>query len=481
MAFLSKNIKNSAYSVLDTIFLPLLMLIATPIFVSILGVEQYGIWMLINSLVIAMSVLNIGGVDTVIRYISKYKSSNDFKSIGEIFSTVFVSQLIFALIILVFAFVLIDSIQLGKNFNINVESYVLFETALKFGVLIFVVKLIEQVLYGYYKGYERFDITARFSMASKVLFISVQLLTVINGYDLDVVFQNGFYVSIIFLVYQIFHIKVTDSNIIFFSGFKVSRIVEVFNFTKWTWVISVIGTASTQLDRWLLASLANMQLLGYYSIALLVFNNLHSIIASAMGWVFPQVSTLNSNAEIYKLYYRLQGVLLLASPLICFVLINSGYFFELWLGEETYSKTGEYIHYLLSVLPVYSLGIIPFYIVKGTGYIKYNFISDVGTFLIRLVLMYVLYKHMGIIGIIIALAASGLFLSLYLICILKVKVLHSHDMKIIKMSMIPILFLVANICPIFSVKLILFLIMCGLYYFVFYEYLSQPLFRGVKK
>jgi O-antigen/teichoic acid export membrane protein len=172
VAFLSLNMKNSIYSVLDTVFLPLLMLVATPIFVSSLGIEQYGIWMLINSLVVAMSVLNIGGVDTVIRYISKYRSSNDLKSIREIFSTVFVTQLVFALIVLLFALFLISFLQPGENFNIGIEDNALFETALQFGVLVFVVKLIEQVVYGYYKGYERFDITSRFSMISKLLLIS---------------------------------------------------------------------------------------------------------------------------------------------------------------------------------------------------------------------------------------------------------------------------------------------------------------------
>jgi O-antigen/teichoic acid export membrane protein len=477
VAFLSLNMKNSIYSVLDTVFLPLLMLVATPIFVSSLGIEQYGIWMLINSLVVAMSVLNIGGVDTVIRYISKYRSSNDLKSIREIFSTVFVTQLVFALIVLLFALFLISFLQPGENFNIGIEDNALFETALQFGVLVFVVKLIEQVVYGYYKGYERFDITSRFSMISKLLLISAQVLTVINGYGLDFVFQNGFYVSLIFLIYQIAHIKIIDSNIVFLSGFKVSRIVEIFNFTKWTWVISAIATASSQLDRWLLASLANMQVLGYYSISLLIFNNLHSIMASAMGWVFPKVATINSNKEINQLYHRLQGLLLLASPIICFILINSDFIFELWLGQDTYSESSEYVHFLLSILPIYSLGIIPFYLVKGTGHIKYNFITDVGTFLIRFVLMYVLYDYMGIKGIIIALAVSGLFLSLYLIYILKIKVLHSYDMKIINMSMIPILFLLGNICPVLSVKVTIFFVMIGFYCLVFYETLYKQIIR----
>lgn len=43
------------------------MIVATPLFIDKLGVEQYGVWMFINSLVIALSFINIGGADTVIK------------------------------------------------------------------------------------------------------------------------------------------------------------------------------------------------------------------------------------------------------------------------------------------------------------------------------------------------------------------------------------------------------------------------------
>lgn len=55
----SSSLKNALFSIGDTLLLPLIMILATPLFIDKLGMEQYGVWMFINSLVIAFSFINI--------------------------------------------------------------------------------------------------------------------------------------------------------------------------------------------------------------------------------------------------------------------------------------------------------------------------------------------------------------------------------------------------------------------------------------
>ncbi|MGL6323827.1 hypothetical protein ACSZML_12380 [Aeromonas rivipollensis] len=79
------SLKNSLFSVGDTLLLPFIMIVATPLFIDKLGVEQYGVWMFINSLVIALSFINIGGADTVIKYVSQYNKTGDVVKIRQVF------------------------------------------------------------------------------------------------------------------------------------------------------------------------------------------------------------------------------------------------------------------------------------------------------------------------------------------------------------------------------------------------------------
>src|ERR1035438_6753012 len=44
-----RSLRNSSYSLADYLLLPVLWIVATPIFLRRLGVDQYGIWMLVNT------------------------------------------------------------------------------------------------------------------------------------------------------------------------------------------------------------------------------------------------------------------------------------------------------------------------------------------------------------------------------------------------------------------------------------------------
>jgi O-antigen/teichoic acid export membrane protein len=474
------NKKNAIYSILDTLFLPLFMLIVTPIFIKYLGIEQYGMWTLINSLIVAMSILNIGGVDTVIKYISYYRGINNYISINEIFSTVFITQLVFAFVIVFISFYLPNILIDGNLFNVDEDYKIIFIGALQFGILLFSIKLIEQIIFAYFKGFERFDISSKLSIFSKFMMILVQLVTVLNDGNIYDNFRNSFLFLSLLLVFEIIFIKVKNKEINFLTNFKIIRIKEIFHFTKWSWVISIVGTASGQVDRLVVASLANMTLLGYYSLALLVFKNLHSILASSMAWVFPKISRENSSEKTYQYYLLLQGLIFIISVTISSFLIIFDNVFLFWLKEDIFFNSINYIKSLLLLLPLYSLSIIPFYIVKGTGNIKYNFYSDSMTFVIRIILMLVLYKFYGINGIIIAIAFSGLFLLSYLTVIVKKKVLYEYNLKIINIILLPLIYITMMLVKIIFIKFLLIIIIIILYYSIFNKvFMEYKMKRGI--
>ena len=96
-----KNIKNSIYGVTDSLVSPILMLIATPVFFSYLGVEGYAIWVLVNSVIASLAIFNLGGSEVAIKFVSSSRNKGSKDSAGEIFSTIFLFQSIIVLIIYV--------------------------------------------------------------------------------------------------------------------------------------------------------------------------------------------------------------------------------------------------------------------------------------------------------------------------------------------------------------------------------------------
>ena len=457
-----RGFTNSVFSIFDTLLLPLIMVMVTPFFIDSLGVEKYGIWMFINSIVVALSFINIGGADTVIKYVSLYNRHNDKEKIRQVFATVFWVQfftVVFLSFISIFIFNYYNQIVGYFKLDVGVIPY---NSLLLFGVLVFFVKMVEQIVFSYFKGYERYDISSSLSIFSKLSLILVQVGVVYFGGGLENIFFASLMISIFCLLFEIAILVVKDNKLFLKRYFKLEMFKEVFVFTKWAWVLSIVGTASNQIDRWLVGSLTSMTLFGYYSVALLVFNNVHAVFASAVGWIFPKVSYNAEQDYIYKYYKILQCCLLSASMIVSFVLFYSTPLFTWWLGEINYNNSKLYINSMVVLLPLFSLSIVPYYMIKGAGLIKYNFLTELITFLLRLFLMMVLYSYFGVIGIIIALGVSGLMLAIYLVYILSEKVLFNFNLKSIPMFSIPILFLLCLLStePIFSALFFVILVMC---------------------
>lgn len=415
----SKNIRNSFFSITDTIFLPTLMLVVTPIFIREIGMEEFGMWMLINSLVVAMAFLNFGGVDTVIRYVSRYSEDENYSAIREVFSTVFFIQLIFSLVVFSISFILPDILIEFSIFNIPSEKEYHFIQALQFGLWLFSLKVIEQLVFSYFKGLERFDISSLISIVSKFLLISVQVLTVLLSGDIIDVFRNSFLLTAAILVCEIILVKRFSKYLVFVSAFSVKAFKEILHYTKWSWILSVIATGSSQIDRWLIANLATMQVLGSYSIAILVFNNIHSVLAASMAWVLPKSAQKNNGGIVGGECLKLQYLMLLSAMFVSYVSVKMDFLFKIWLGSDTFNNVFPLIKSLISLIPLYSLSIIPFYIVKGSGYIKFNVFADLIIFISRTIIVLVLYQYYGILGVIIALAISGFIFVIFLMYFLR--------------------------------------------------------------
>ncbi len=151
----------------DMVTYPLLMVIATPLFINKLGAEQYGIWMLVNTVIQTMNVLNFGVGDSTIRMVSKYRASGDFKQISSSVSKNISFSLLILFACLLAGWLTGNSISLFTSFHVPGNSINDVRQILFLGAASAGMKFMELVFLGIFKGFERFDVSARLSMFSR--------------------------------------------------------------------------------------------------------------------------------------------------------------------------------------------------------------------------------------------------------------------------------------------------------------------------
>lgn len=375
------NIVNSISSAIESIIAPLIMLVMVPIFLNLLGPNSFAIWVLVNSFVASLMALSFGGGNTLIKYISdkKYKDTS-------ILSSIFVFQ-IFILIILSFFFWVFSFIA-ENFFDYSLHIYT------GFIISIFFIKQLESLNYSFCKGKERYDISSLLSAIAKILFLSTQLVILIYTNDLKLIFKYAIYVSFLFYLIQIVILKKLFADFMLLKAFNIKNIKIFFNYSIWNWFISIVGMLFTNFDKWLVGFVMGLEVLGYYAIAVLFFNQTYMIINSLVAWFFPMVSSKGITKEIIYLYNILIKVIAIITTICSIFLLNFNQLFIFWLGFDTYKLTADFIYLFICLLPIFSLRITPHFMLLAMGYVQKKFLYDLGALLIRAIIgVYILHFY----------------------------------------------------------------------------------------
>jgi len=380
-----KNITKSAYGAIDSLTAPILMLLATPIFLNYLGIEGYATWVLINSIIASLSLFNFGGTDVVVKFVSSNRGVNSKNSTREVFGTVFSFQLIVLLAIYVL-FLIIEPIV---SQNIASSNLLTFMSILYVAIPVFLIKQLEQLLYAFFRGYEQFGHTVIISSISKILFFLTQILIAISTKSVTDVFYGALAVSVLLFLAQALYIKIIHRDDISFSDANIRTARSLLSFGGWNWLSSVTSMLTIQSDKWLVSGLLSLKTFGIYSIGVLIFNQLRAVVGTSFYWVFPEISKDNLNKKILaKKYWKLLFYVCIVSLFISISLSNLSGLFQLWLGDRAYQDSQYYINTFLLLFPLFTLNIISHLYLLGLGLAKQKFFADVVSLSAKLITIY---------------------------------------------------------------------------------------------
>jgi O-antigen/teichoic acid export membrane protein len=386
---------------------PLLMIAATPIFIKNLGIEQYGLWMLVSTITLSMNVLNIGVGDTNIRLISRYRAENNFPLIKKTFNhnfslSLFLCFSVFLVGILFHHFSFISIFY--KNGDHNFANTILLLACFSAGI-----KFIEIAIISVFKAFERFDISSKLVLLSKNSVMVLNLVLVILGYNLITVFTVSVFINLLNVIIQGFVLFIYERNILALPSFAFFREkLDHLNYNFWYWLQSAVALLGFLADKLVVAYFTDIKTLGYYSVASLIGSQIHNFFLSFGSFIFPRVSfKLAEKKDIAGIYFVSRGIIALLGWALIVVLVFSGDFiFKVWLGEETFINSVFFIKLYLVFEAGMLLIVVPFYFINGTQHIKLNSLFELVIRSTHFFAMLCGYYFMGINGVVYGLIFS---------------------------------------------------------------------------
>jgi len=425
----SKNIKNSAWHLTDTLLYPILFFLSSPWFIDKLGEKEFGIWLLVNSIIIMMQLFNLGLGAATFKNVAAHAGVKNYGNVITTINTNFSLSFVLQLLCVVIGTVIAIGIKYFSLFKIETSYTHVAAVGAAFGGFIVGLKFYEQLVTFTFKALERFDIAAWINSGIKLTTLLVNVVLVYLGYGLISLFISTIVVSLTGLFIALIFIKQHVPGYFLSFHFNKTSIAKELHFAVWTWLQSLAIIITFQCDRFFVLTYIGLSTLAYYGLVATMFNHVHMGFSAIVPWLAPKVTRLKAQGADAKDLYTTSRNLCLVIALFALLVFSiiSGPLLKMVLSTDKYHHTIDYIR-LFTLFELYFVyTIVPNNYLNAGGHEKLNF---------GIVLFYCTAIVIGMLaGFIIYHTAQGLLMGLIIATIIAVVMLNIFiDKKIFEVN-----------------------------------------------
>lgn len=373
---LSKNLQNSIWNVLEVLLTPIIFFITIPIFLSHLGPKDYGIWMLVNSIIVMMQAFNLGLNTSTYKYISEAIVGNSTQRIKDTLNT----NISLTILIFLFAVLLCILLSWGVNqfnwFLDDIEDSSDLILCLFGGMGILFTKLAEQILYTVYRSYENFKYVTLLTISIKIATVTGNIW--LASYTKSIV--NIFYFTLFINFIGLYiNYKMVTKFVPSYSYnwlLKKELIKHEIRYSLYVWIQSIAVIIAFQADRLLVSFQFGVVVLAYYSIAATLFNHIHMAFGAVLAWLFPQIiKNKSSKKVIYDQYQNSRNILIVSSViLLSLFCLFTELIFSVWLGFNSYPEIETYLKWFSIFEFIFVFSIAPHFFLNAADQERFSLI-----------------------------------------------------------------------------------------------------------
>ncbi|GIO52442.1 oligosaccharide flippase family protein [Paenibacillus cineris] len=392
--------KNVLYSVLSYVITPMILVISTPMLLSNLGSSNYGIWVLINSLINVLGVSNFGLGNAFIKIGSEYEATANNAMFNQLFSISITCSVILAITVNLFTF-LFGGYLFPLFFGSTGMTEIMSVTYLVGGIV--GIRIINSVVSGSYMAKQRYDINSKVNIAFNLITSITFTVLALFYKDIKILVISMFIFTVLFLFFNICIAKKINSNLSF-KPYLFNKIIfkKIFSYGIYSWFQLIISALNAQADKLVIGFLLGPAVLGYYSVCMQLVVKIHEIPTAAAAFLLPKFSSLYESRnlakirEVYSKAFLYKSIFIVLSFSVAYIFASP--ILSIWINSEFAHQHVKLFRVLAVSTSIGAFGIIPYYCLNGTGYVKINTVISLTTSLSALILLYFLIPHMGDIG-----------------------------------------------------------------------------------
>lgn len=429
----SKQIKLGAiFSYLTIAFNMIAGLIYTPWMLEKIGKENYGLYTLTTSL-ITMFVMDFGMGAAVARFISKYNAEEDQESINNFLGIVyklylFIDFLILTSLIIIYFF--IDNIYINLSYNELEKFKTLYIIVALFSIISFPFTNLNGIL----TSYEKFIQLKVCDLFNKVLIIILMILFLLMGYGVYSLVLVNAIVGLLTICLKLLIIKKQTKIRVNFKFFDKSILKEIFGFSVWTTVGSIMQRLIFNITPSIIASVSLTGTMGVaiFGLAGTIEGYIYTFATAINGMFMPRISKIITNGkkeeELLSLMIKVGRIqtMIIGIFTVGFIVLGKSFIVNIWHKPDFLLS-----YYCAVILIIPSFFYLPMQIGNTTLVVENKVKLQAYVFIImgavNLLCSVFLTKYFGAVG-----ASVSIFIAYMIRTILMGIIYH----KILKLNMI---------------------------------------------
>lgn len=367
--FRSANFTNTFWNLLDVVIYPVVFLALTPFFISGLGENEFGLWMLVNSVLVSFQLMNFGLGAATQRNVARYRGQNSISQVVDSINTNLSLALLLMFLCLLAGGILYVSIEHFGLFNLKDADKDKAASLMMIAAFIVSLKFIEQIFQYALKGFEDFKTASRLSLLVRFSTLTSNIILVALGYDLYAMLLSHVLLSLFYLVIHLIQVKRVIQGFKLHIHWDRSNILEELRYGIYTWIQSVAVIITYQMDRFIVTSFFGLAALSYYSVVATMFNHIHMSINALVPWMLPKVARLKeAGKEVTQLFLSGRSFIVLSgiALLLTFYYLSEPVF-VIWLGETVYAEMKSYIRLFVLFELFFLFTSAPYYFLNANG------------------------------------------------------------------------------------------------------------------
>ncbi|EZH75302.1 hypothetical protein ATO12_00570 [Aquimarina atlantica] len=321
-------------------------IVITPLIVSYLGKDEYGIFNAIGALIGTIALLDFGLTNTVVRFIAKYRAEKDRKGEENFLATIGILYFVISLLVIIFGIIFYFFID-SYFTKFSVEELKI--AKLMFVILIFnlAIQLPGMIFTGICKGYEAFVFPESVSVIRYLLrSVTVVAVLFLGGRAISLVIVDSIFNILTISVSAYYVIKKLNVR---FKLHKLSKafIKQILKYSSWIFVFSIVGMLQWKSGSWVLGAMSLPKVLGVYGIGI-ALGTYYGAFSTAISSVFlpraTQMTVRNATGEeLTDMMIKLGRLsfIVLMYVLGAFILYGEQ-FINLWVGGAELEADGTY-------------------------------------------------------------------------------------------------------------------------------------------